>query len=201
MRACVDCAHWSDPTTSPHCPECGSEQLPKDWTVVLREPSPWVWRGAHIGSLVYLLTLALWINGLVSGGKGPNPGSFVVLAMFCFPLSVAHLRGKRLDDIWILRDRGIEHRSRTGTKTLHEPEDGWACVEVRQHKRNKHLWLLKLERPKRVANPVPGRPKPKGQRTVKIEVDDRVHDPRVVERAVRRSLTPASASDTSAGAA
>jgi hypothetical protein len=179
MRPCVECGYHSDPNSSPKCPECGTTQLPVDWTVLLREASPWVWRMAHLGSLTYLTLFVVWFVAMLGGQKSPNVASFTVLAVFCFPISIAHLRGKRLDDIWIINDEKLEHRTRIGNASFYSVDDGWVPKPLRRYKRHASLWVIELR-------------KPAGKRPRKMEmlIDDLQDDPKVVEARVIRTLAP-----------
>jgi len=121
----------------------------------------------------------VWILALLAGKKAPNVWWFTYLAMLCFPISIAHLRGKRLDDIWIISETRLEHRPRVGSTTFHEPADGWAPQRLRRQKRSAHDWIIELRRPKG-----------KRPRKVEIIIDDRQDDPVAVEAAVCRLLKP-----------
>jgi hypothetical protein len=179
MRPCVTCGYLSDPTTSPQCPECGAQQLPVEWSVLLRESSPWFWRMAHLGSLTFIALFAVWVLSFITDKKGPNIGAFTYLAVICFPISIAHLSGKRLDDIWIISDARLEHRPRVGNTTYHTAEEGWAPQPLKQQKRTGHLWVIELR-------------KPSGKRPRKIElvIDDRQNDPKAIEALVSKVLAP-----------
>jgi len=186
MRPCVHCGYRSDPAASPQCPECGEKQLPTTWTVLLREASPWFWRLGHLGSMVYLVLAGVWVVGLMAGKQSSHFASFTYLAILCFPISIAHIRGKRLDDVWIITDTRLEHRSRVGATTFHEASDGWSPSPLRRYKkRSKHLWLIELR-------------KPKGKRPRRVEmiIDDRLDDPAAVEAVVMRRLAPVVATAT-----
>lgn len=128
---------------------------------------------AHAGSLVYLGLFGLWIVGLVAGHKPPNFGAMTYVGVLCFPISIARLRGKRLDDIWIIGGSRLEHRPRVGNTTFHGREDGWAPQPLARKKRSGHLWVLELR-------------KPAGTRPRKVEIviDDRENDPQVIEARV-----------------
>lgn len=139
----------------------------------------------HAGSIFYLAFFCEWLLTLKTGGKPPPLGGITMLAFICFPISVAHLRGKRLDDVWIITGTRLEHRPRIGATTFHAAEDGWDLASVKPPRRG-HLWTIRLKRT------VNGRKK--GQ--VDMLVDDRNDDPALVEATIRRVLTPASASGT-----
>lgn len=186
MRPCVACGHRSDPAVSPVCPECGERQLPNDWVVVLRECPTWFWVLGHLGSLLYLGILAGWVVSMATGGHGPSPGAFIYLGIACFPTSAAHLKGKRLDDIWIVTGTKLEHRPRVGNTTYHDASGGWELKLVAPPEKAGRPWKFHL------ARVVGG--KTKG--AALMQVDGGEDDPAAVEAAVRRALTPASASGT-----
>jgi hypothetical protein len=185
LRPCVACAYRYDPTRSERCPECGEPRLPLTWTVLVREPSPWLWRGAHIGSILFLTVVAYWIYALLVGSKSVGVGGFVYLGVISLPISLARLSGKRFDDIWIISEKRLEHRPSRGSTTFHEPADGWVATTFLPHARKPHLWVLRLKRER-------------GRKTERAEllIDDRNDDPVAVEARVRAVLTPASTSDT-----
>ncbi len=190
LRPCVACSYRYDPARSERCPECGEARLPLTWTVLLREPSPWLWRGAHIGSTIFLGIVSYWLYAMLVGSRGGQIGGFLYLGIVSLPISFARLSGKRFDDIWIVSDTRLEHRPPRGPTTFHDGADGWVATTLLPHGRKPHVWVLRLKRET-------------GRKTERaaILIDDRLDDPVAVEARVRAVLTSSSASGTSGDAA
>lgn len=97
----------------------------------------------------------------------------------------------------VIRDDGIAS-SVLGPNRICRGGDGWRVAELTRDGTDPHRWLLVIAHAGASAEGRSGRGD--GER-FEIPIDDRVDDPQEVERAARRALTPASASDTSGGAA
>lgn len=192
LRPCLDCGYRSEPREGGACPECGTAQPPSDWVIVEATLPPHVRRWFVIACLVGLgFPLLMVAVPLLFGTSTIGPGCFGLFPIVFAPLLIRQLFSRSALGIYVIRHDGVATTS-LGFRTVCTAADGWRAGELRRDAHDPHRWTLEILRQDAGERPLD---------RFEIPIDDRVDDPRIVDAAARRALTPASASDTSAGAA
>jgi hypothetical protein len=130
---------------------------------------------AIAGLAVPLLMVSI---GIVLGANTLGPGCFGFFPILFVPLLLRSLFSRRAMGTFVITDDAIELRGSHAT-VMYRERDGWSVGALRRDVGSPHHWLLDLHR----------RAEGQGSRT-EIPIDARIDDPRAVEAAARRALSP-----------